>query len=141
MPGEVPVARPQAINPDYFHAMGIPLRRGRAFTGQDGKDSAKVVIINDTVARSYFGTADPMGKRLILANVFGPGEPSSYEIIGIVGDIRHRGLGTPPTAEYHVPYLQMPVSRMTLIVRRRGAFAQGSSPAGRVRPGQCSRQP
>ena len=68
-------------------------------------------------ARRYFAGEDPVGKRLILYNTYAKSEPAPYEVIGIVGDIRHRGLNVPASPEFYVSYLQMPPPSMSLVVR------------------------
>ena len=116
-PGAVPVARPLSVNPDYFRAMRVPVRKGRLFGEQDTKQSTKVVLVNEELARRYFTGEDPLGKRLILYHTFAKSEPSPYEVVGVISDIRHRGLDVPASPEFYVPYVQMPPPRMSLVVR------------------------
>jgi predicted permease len=65
------------VSPGYFHALGIPVLRGRAFTRQDTAESAGVIVINETLARKYFGAEDPIGL-----------ETTRGMIVGVVGDVR-----------------------------------------------------
>src|SRR5262245_62066248 len=90
-PGQSPDADIRAVNHDYFRAMRIPLLKGRNFTEVEVRDNAKVILISDELARLYFPGEDPLGQRL-LRGPLGKEEP--LEIIGIVGDVRHRGLGS-----------------------------------------------
>lgn len=99
---------------EYFNTMGIPLVRGRFFTRFDNKDSVPVVLINETMARRYWGNEDPVGKK-IKARSFAPA--IVREIIGVVGDVRHTGLDSEPRPEYYVPHLQNPYGSMTFVVR------------------------
>jgi putative ABC transport system permease protein len=69
------------ITPEYFHAIGMPLKQGRFFTDADSPDSNPVVIINEVVARKYFLNESPIGKRLYLGE-------TPAEIVGIVGDVK-----------------------------------------------------
>ena len=113
-PGARPLAGARVITPDYLRAMGIPLLRGRAFTEGDSSDAPKVLIVNDTLARKYFPGEDPVGRRLEvgLAGIHG-------EIVGVVGDVRDRHLDAEPGPEFYVPYRQVPINSMSLVVRSR----------------------
>jgi putative ABC transport system permease protein len=92
------------INRQYFEALKIPFLRGRNFTDQEVRQGAKVVIISDLLARQVFPNEEPLGKRLIMS--FGK---QPFEIVGIVGDIRHRGLESEPR-----PAMYMPVYERTM---------------------------
>ncbi|MGI8732774.1 MAG: ABC transporter permease [Pyrinomonadaceae bacterium] len=111
------------VNTQYFSAMRIPLLRGRNFTEQEVRESAKVVIISDLLARQVFPNEEPIGKRLIMALGNQP-----FEIIGIVGDIRHRALESTPFPAMYMPTNQAPW--MNIVVRTQGDPA---SIAGAVR--------
>ena len=113
------------VNPAYFEAMRIPLLRGRNFTEQEARQSAKVVIISDLLARQTFPNEEPLGKRLIMAM----GENDAFEIIGVVGDIRHRGLEVPPAAAMYFPTYEMPW--MNVAIRLKGGDAAGLAAAVR----------
>src|SRR5262249_951989 len=76
------------VNHDYFRAMRIPMRKGRDFTEAEVRESAKVVLISDELARLYFTGEDPLGQRLLA----GPLSRQSYEIIGVVVVVRHGGV-------------------------------------------------
>jgi putative ABC transport system permease protein len=97
-PAEPPGQRPFLPNgeatPDYFRATGIPLLRGRVFTDADTVDNApSTIIINETMARRYWPNEDPIGKRLKFDD---PNFKSPwFTIIGVVGDVRQRGLEMP----------------------------------------------
>lgn len=102
-----------AVSPDYFKAMGIPLVKGRYFTDRDSAKTGRVAIINETMAKRYFPDEEPIGKQINISN-----GPDSYrEIVGIVGDVKHYGLDTPPPAQMYEPYLQQPFAAMTLVIR------------------------
>jgi len=91
----------------------IPLLRGRNFTEQEVHQSAKVVIISDLLARQVFPNEEPLGKRLIMAMGNQP-----FEIIGIVGDIRHRALESQPAAAMYLPTYESPW--MNAVIRTKG---------------------
>jgi putative ABC transport system permease protein len=117
-PGEQNNADRRIINPDYFQAMNIPLRRGRAFDARDRADATPVVIINETFAHRYFAGEEPLGKRLILDGALVAG---TREIVGVVGDVRHAGLDEPASPEFYFPFTQAPVSRLTVVARTTNA--------------------
>lgn len=94
--GQDGVAREEFVGPDYFRLMGMPIVRGRDFAPEDAARKPGVIIINETMARAYFGDADPIGKRL------GYDEPADMEIVGVVRDALIDGLRTaPPRLVFH----------------------------------------
>jgi putative ABC transport system permease protein len=115
-PGEDKSTNYYAVTPDYFKAMGIPLLRGRLFTEQDSRNAPRVAVINETMARTYFSDEDPIGKGINLPQ----GREGFREIVGIVGDVKQYGLAQPTTLQTYEPYLQMPFSGMTVVVRTEG---------------------
>ena len=114
--GKEPSAYYTEVSADYPGVMSIPLRRGRFFTKFDKPDSAPVVVINETMARRYFGNQDPLGKKLVM--MFDPPEPR--EIVGVIGDVLHNGLDSAPRSEMFVPYPQSPTPQMTFVVKTAG---------------------
>jgi predicted permease len=117
-PNEVPQAWYNAISPNYFQLLGIGLRAGREFTEHDGADTLKVAVINETMRRRYFADADPVGKRLTINYL---NTPLTFEIIGVVRDIKQESLAAAPNAQIYVSYLQVPWFSTALIVRTTGA--------------------
>jgi predicted permease len=112
-PGERPTTNSRIITPDYLRAMGIPVLRGRAFTERDGKESPKVLLVNEAFARKHFPGEDPLGKRVEVTIA----PDMKAEVVGIVGDVKHRSLDREPDPECYVSYLQVPSAFMTLVVR------------------------
>ena len=112
-PGKEPSAYYSEVSADYLSVMGVPLRRGRFFTRFDKSDTVPVVVINETMARRYFGNQDPVGKKLTV--MFDPPEPR--EIVGVIGDVLHNGLDTTARPEMFVHYPQSPTSQMTFVVK------------------------
>jgi putative ABC transport system permease protein len=93
--------------------MGIPLLRGRAFTRQDDEQGARVAIINRRFAHSTFGEEDPIGNHIN----FGSGIHATYEIVGIVGDIKHWGLDKEPDPEFFVCSFQVASPFASIVVK------------------------
>jgi len=86
------------VSGDYFQALGVPLLRGRLFSDQDRKDSAPVVLINETMARRYWRGADPVGKRIKGFDARGRND-DWVTVIGVVKDVHSRGLERMPMAQ------------------------------------------
>jgi putative ABC transport system permease protein len=115
-PGEVPTADYVNCNPDYFRALAIPLRKGRAFTLLDGPSTPPVAIVNDAFARRYWPTEEPLGQRIVVGAALGA-NPAPRTVVGVVGDIRSRGLDAEAQPAIYVPYAQNPWPTMTLVAR------------------------
>ena len=89
------------VSPGYFEAMEISLLRGRQFRESDNADAPPVTIINAALAKRYWPNEDAIGKRInIGASVM---KEKWATIIGIVGNVRHRGLDYDPLPEYYMP--------------------------------------
>ena len=86
------------VNQHYFQAMQIPLLRGRNFTEQEVRQSDKVVVVSQQLVNTAFPNEEPLGKRLFTVV-----DDKPYEIIGVVGDIRHRSLEFQPYAAMYMP--------------------------------------
>ena len=100
---------------NYFQAMNTPIVEGRAFTEHDDKDSPKVVIVNETLARRFWPNDSAIGKRLKL------GANSPYrEVVGVAKDGKYFLLGEPPTEYFFVPHSQAYDGKMTIIARTSG---------------------
>jgi len=102
---------------DYFETMGIPIKRGRGFTAEDGPNAAPVVVVNEAMARKVFGTDDPIGQHVRT----GPNPTGPWStVVGVIGDIRHAGLEETPAAELYVNYLANPPVAPFIAVRTAG---------------------
>jgi len=97
-------------NHDYFRAMRIPLLQGRNFTEADVRQNARVVIISDIFAQRFFASEDPVGKRLYVEVI----SKEPYEIIGIVGDVRHRGLDIELRQTMYFPSLKIGYTNLVI---------------------------
>jgi putative ABC transport system permease protein len=104
--GARPLGQNRAVSLGYFSAMGIPLRSGRIFNSGDFKLSN--VIINDAMAKRFWGTEDPLGKRIDVCSL--DTKPCWLTIIGVVGNVHQFGLESEPTFDIYysngwTPYL------------------------------------
>lgn len=108
----------RVASPDYFHALGIPVKRGRFFSDADTPSAPKVAILSESAARKYFPNEDPIGKRIELGWGRGPGTPrAGGEVVGIVGDVKELGLAEDFPAEIYLPMRQWPLRGMTIVAR------------------------
>jgi predicted permease len=87
---EWPVAVINWTYPGYFDAMGITVAAGQDFQRGDNKEAAPVVIVNQTLADRYWPGVDPVGRTLLVGD---PADPLATTVMGVVGDVRHDGLG------------------------------------------------
>jgi predicted permease len=101
-------------SPAYFDTLGIRLRRGRLFTGQDRAGQPKVVVVNETAARTYWPGEDPLGKRIALGQ---GGFQDGAEVIGLVADVRYGAVETSVGPDVYLPLLQAPRAFGFLFVR------------------------
>jgi predicted permease len=111
--------------PDYIRTMGIPLLRGRFFTRDDTTSSPCVAVIDNVFAQKYFASSDPLGQAITFGWAAAPWGPC--RIVGVVGHVKHWGLGSPGTsteAQSYYPLYQSPdklwplvLSHLQIIVR------------------------
>jgi putative ABC transport system permease protein len=113
---EEPSAGFRAVSPSYFHTMGIPVLRGRAFDPRDNEKSPPVVVINQEFARRYFPNENPVGKRIKPGFAI-HGAPLMREIVGVVGAVKDHSLSGDFRPEFYFPYRQAMVGIMTICVR------------------------
>jgi putative ABC transport system permease protein len=111
-----PLAEQLMVSPDYFKTLGIPVRRGRAFTAADRADATQVVIINETMARRFFPGQDPIG-RWIQTGDPSPSSPKNI-IVGIVPDVKYAGLDAEPNVTIYTPLAQSLWWRTNYLVLR-----------------------
>ena len=104
------------VSPGYFESVGLRLRRGRDFGAQDGFRRANVAIISETAARYFFGTVDPIGRRIGS----GRSGPADTEVVGVVADAKYLDLREAPRRVVYRPHAQAFRSLMTLHLRGDG---------------------
>jgi putative ABC transport system permease protein len=117
-------AHPRSVTPGYFQAMGISLVAGRPFTAADRADAPRVAIVNETMARRYWPSTSPIGRRIKLS------DSDWIDVVGIVHDVRHWGLAGPVNPEVYFPLPQYPSGYLTFVIATDG---DPGSIAGAVR--------
>ena len=119
--GPAPVrAHPRLVSPAYLQTMGIELVSGRYFEDRDAVSREDVVILNQAAVRRFWPDEDALGQRIS----FSSDEPRWLTIVGVVDDIKHRGLEADSNPEAYLPFLQSSFTdqarTMTLVVRSAG---------------------
>jgi putative ABC transport system permease protein len=120
----VPQANVRMATPGYFATLGLPLVSGREFSAEDTVDRPRVIIINESLARSAWKGLDPLGRTLILDY---QGGPTERQVVGVVRDARYYGPRSEPAPEMFIPHAQNPYLVMNVVVRTSidpGALAQ-----------------
>ncbi len=118
-PGEDMVIPWMQVYPDSFATLGIPFVAGRDFSPQDNQQASQVAIINESMARRFYGNESSLGRR------FGFGAPErsgEIEIIGVVKDVKYTSPRNEDRAMFYLPFAQANTGRgqMTLVVRTAG---------------------
>ncbi|MEX2264809.1 MAG: ABC transporter permease [Bryobacteraceae bacterium] len=108
--GQYPEAFVRVVSDGYFRAMGIPLRAGRDFTEQDTPSRERVIVLNETLARTLWPGQNPIGQMVE--------HDGGRRVVGIVGDVRHKALEEGFTGELYLPIRQTnSYSSVDLVVR------------------------
>jgi putative ABC transport system permease protein len=113
--GQRPIALWNSVSPAYFQTLGIPLLKGRNFSDADIEKSAQVVIISQSLANRYWAHEDPIGRQIQIAR-----QPAPAEVVGIVADMRNRGVGADIVDELYTPLPQRPWGTMSVLVKTQG---------------------
>ena len=111
--GRVLRANRRMVAPDYFALLGIPLVRGRPFEQGDRASGPRVVIVSEALARSTWGSADPVGQQIATTS------GDHAEVIGVVGNVRTGGLDAEVARTVYVPTTQGAYNFMTVLVKTR----------------------
>jgi putative ABC transport system permease protein len=114
---DVPLAqRPfidiEAISPQWFETMRVPLRGGTEFAAADKTDTRRVIIVNETFARTFWPGQNPVGKHVVIGR-----SPDAAEVIGVAADVKNKGLEQETQAQIYLPFPQLAWGDMNLLVR------------------------
>ena len=119
--GTGPSTNVRVADGDYFKTMGIPVKRGRAFTEAEDAEPRHVIIVSESFAHRFFPDQDPIGKRL---KVFMAEDPAWCEIVGIVGDVRYDNLTAEAEPFVYYPHPELTYEAMTIVIRTAGDPAE-----------------
>jgi len=103
-----------AASPEYFQALGIPLRRGRLFDARDGFEAPHVALVNEALARVRWPGQDPIGQTVQFGNM--DGDLHLLTIVGVVGDTREYGPEEPARPTLYVNIVQRPRSAFSVVM-------------------------
>jgi putative ABC transport system permease protein len=112
-PGKLPGASYSVACPNYFRTMGIPVLKGREFTPLDTVSAPGAIVINETMARTYWPKQDPVGSAIRLGGSDGP----RLTVVGVAGDVHFLGLDAPMRGQFFRPYMQAGWPVMNVVVR------------------------
>jgi predicted permease len=115
--GRVPDADYAAVSPEYFSTLSIPVISGRPITRQDSSNSARIAVINQTMAKEFWPNQDALGKRFKLGRL--DSNLPWMTVVGVVGDVKQISVQLGPRQAFFVPFTQdaSDSQAMTLIVR------------------------
>jgi putative ABC transport system permease protein len=126
-PEQQPTAEFKGVSPDWIHALGARLLRGRDFTEADQLEAPGAVLVNESFARRHFADADPIGQRLRMGSGQPPstatnvwGLPEWSEIVGVVSDVKSLHPQPEAAPEVYVSYWQYPMQAPTILLRATG---------------------
>jgi putative ABC transport system permease protein len=102
----------EAISPQWFGTMRVPMLGGRGFTAADDAHAPKVVIANEAFARRFWPSENPVGKHVLVGR-----GPESSEVIGVAANVRNKGLAEETQAQLYLPFPQLPWGDMNLLIR------------------------
>ena len=118
--GEEPIAHYRQVSPGYLGTMGIDLLSGRDFDALDDREATGVALVDQALATRYFPGEDPIGKvidglppHVALGGFF----PPSFEIVGVVQDVKYFGLSQPSDPSLYLPLAQAPFRRISFTLR------------------------
>jgi putative ABC transport system permease protein len=125
LPAPVPI-RVNLVSDTYLSTLRIPLLKGRFFDASDVERPAPVVVITDTLAKTYFSDRDPIGRQITIdipekgfpqGFVRPPNPPTSYEIIGVCGSTKNKGLKDAPQPAVYIPFTNLFPPGMMFAIR------------------------
>jgi putative ABC transport system permease protein len=115
---ELPSSAFTPVSATYFDTMSMRLVKGRAFTDADTEKSSTVTVINETMARRFWPTEDPIGKRLKQG---WPESKSPWrEVVGVVADVKMNGVDQETPLQAYLPLAQESATGLALVVRTEG---------------------
>jgi putative ABC transport system permease protein len=113
--GRRPLAQWGGATPDYFRTLAIPLLRGRYFTWADDDKAPRVVIVNESLARHFWPNQSALGKHITFTRFQAP-----FEVVGVVGDTRSRGLEVEAPMAIYSAYAQWTWQTVSISLRTDG---------------------
>jgi putative ABC transport system permease protein len=97
----------QQVTPGYHRAMGVPLMRGRWLSDFDSTNTPPAALVSEKLARTLWPHMDPIGKRILPADVLRPWQPQWLTVVGVVGDVRRESPAVEAAPDLYVSYRQV----------------------------------
>jgi predicted permease len=116
--GQRPFVDIEAVSPEWFATMRVPLRAGRGFTAADTKSAPQVIVVNEAFVRQFWPSSgkaagqDALTQSVMIGRVAVP-----YQVVGVAADVKNKGLAEDTQAEVYLPFAQLPWGKMNLLVR------------------------
>jgi putative ABC transport system permease protein len=110
----------QLCSEGYFPTLGLKLQRGRTLSAVEVNDARRVVVVNQTLVKKFFGPEDPIGRRIkinMLETMPNPVENPTFEIVGVIADAKNQGIQEPPLPEMFIPYAVTGAFERGILVR------------------------
>jgi putative ABC transport system permease protein len=114
--GERPFVDIEAVSPEWFETMRVPMRAGRGFTTADTADAPQVIVVNEAFVRRFWpqsgSSQDPLTESVMIGR-----KPAPYQVVGVAADVKNKGLAEETQPEIYLPFAQLPWGKMNLLVR------------------------
>jgi putative ABC transport system permease protein len=114
-PASLSTAHRRIVLPGYFDAVRIPLRAGRDLGTNDRENAPLTMVINQQMARTLFSDKDPLGRRVSVD--MGGAQPTTFEVVGVAGDVRLNFIGDSAPATMYLSYYQFPDTTLRFAIR------------------------
>jgi putative ABC transport system permease protein len=124
-PGEEPKASLRFVTPGFFRTMGIPLQRGRDVGDSDAREALRVAVVSASFATRAWPGDDPLGRRFKFAL-------EDRTVVGVVGDVRVRGLERDSEPQVYLPHAQLPDSSLMGYLPKELVIRTSADPASLV---------
>jgi putative ABC transport system permease protein len=122
-PADDPCVQRYSFSGDYFRVMNIPVIAGRSFTAEDSASARRVILVSVSTARLIWGSASPIGAQVRIGAI-----GTWRLVVGVVGDVHHSDLTTPPAPAMYTPETQLTSAYLTLVARARNGDASTLAP-------------
>jgi putative ABC transport system permease protein len=119
-PGDEPVAGARIVSASYVTAMGMRLVQGRDLSPLDTENAPGAVLVNETMAKRYWAGRSPLGAKITVNDL-------EAAVVGVVGDVHHRGPGATPGSEMYIPFPQFGARQAVVVLRTAGDPARATA--------------
>ena len=118
--GDLDQVSPRVVSPSFVRTLGLPLLAGRELDSRDDASAPKVALVNQVLASRHWPSESAVGRHLEVCALSTGRCQETFEIVGVVGNLRDDGLEAPPPQQVYVSSAQAPYGGQTLLVRSSG---------------------